>query len=154
MDPTVEPTTDRPLRVLIEHPSSLVRLELEEELRAAGHHVATCSGPRAPVPRTCPLLADERCPLVDAADVVVNGLLAEQYTVLVGQRRTAPDTPVLLLEGTDEATEAGESPEGVVPACDMLSGADVVVVLSDLVRAATTSDAGPSPEGRSGRGER
>jgi hypothetical protein len=135
MDPTAEPATDRPRRVVIEHPSSLVRLELTEELRAAGYDVTACSGPRAALPRACPLLADERCPLLDAADVIVNGLHAEQATVLAQQRRMMPDTPVLLLAGADTATGAAGSTEPVVSASELLSGADVVIVLDDLVHA-------------------
>ncbi len=130
MDPTVEPTL---ARVLIEHPGSLRSLELTEELRAAGYEVATCSGPRAALPRPCPLLADERCPLVDGADVIVNGLHAEQDLVLERQRRMTPDTLVIRLEGADASAGPTRSGDGVVSVGEMISGTELVTVLGQLV---------------------
>ena len=119
--------------MLVEHPGSLRSLELTEELRAAGYEVITCSGPRAALPRPCPLLADERCRLVDAADVIVNGLHAEQDVVLERQRRMTPDTPVVLLEGADASTCPARSGGGVVAVDEMISGAELVTVLDQLV---------------------
>jgi hypothetical protein len=129
------PIPDRPIRVLIEHPGSLVRLELTEELSTAGYEVSTCSGPAAPAARACPLLADEPCPLVDAADVIVNGLHAEQDAILERQRQVAPDTPVLFLAGADAPTAPARPTKGVVAACDLMSGTEVVAVVDELVRA-------------------
>jgi hypothetical protein len=137
MLPIGERTPDRPVRVLIEHPGSLVRLELTEELRAAGYEVTTCPGPVAPAPRACPLLADGPCPLVDDADVIVNGLHAEQNAILERQRRVAPETPVLLLAGAEVSTGPAPAADGVVPAGDLLSGTEVVAVVDALVRGNT-----------------
>ena len=43
-------------------------------LEAAGYQVACCGGPHDLPHQHCPLVADDRCPLVDGADLVVNGL--------------------------------------------------------------------------------
>jgi hypothetical protein len=139
MDPTPEPRAGRRRRVLIEHPSSLVRLELAEELRAAGYDVRGCAGPSAPIAVSCPLLAGERCPWVDDADVIVNALHAHQATILEQQRRTT-QLPLLVLAGPGQTvapadpTEVGASARELV-AEDLIGGSEVVVVLEELLRA-------------------
>jgi len=52
--------------------------------------------------------------LVDAADVIVNGLHAEQDPVVGRQRLMAPDTPVVRLEGADTSAGPARTGGGVV----------------------------------------
>lgn len=59
-------------RVLIENPHGVLVEGYEAALRAAGFEVGTCAGPSAAEP--CPLVAEQACPLVAGADVVVCGL--------------------------------------------------------------------------------
>lgn len=62
-------------RVLVEHPDLAVRELLARGLMQHGYRTVTCAGPRTGEPTaTCPLLADESCPAVSGADVVVFGL--------------------------------------------------------------------------------
>jgi hypothetical protein len=70
--PCWPPGEQRATRVLVEHPDAGVRTAQAAVLAEAGYEVQTCSGP-APgyAANTCPLLAWERCGLVEGADVVV-----------------------------------------------------------------------------------
>jgi len=64
-------------------------------LQAAGHEVAVCAGPDAH--HRCPLLEQDRCPLVEGSDVVVNllGFGGERrHRVLPHLRRRYPTTPI------------------------------------------------------------
>ena len=94
IDPGDWPERSPRPRVLIENPDAAEVWAHAEILREAGYDVATCTGPvagresvsmfqrgslpiedalpaRAPDRTVCPLVAGERCPLVEGADVVI-----------------------------------------------------------------------------------
>lgn len=69
--PSWPPRRDRP-RVLAEVAGG--RWRAAAEARAAGLDVITCPGPSSSPWARCPVLAGERCPLVEGADVIVFNL--------------------------------------------------------------------------------
>lgn len=73
--PSWPPVRSRP-RVLVEVPGAHWRFA--PGLRAAGVDVIGCPGPDRRM-RTCPMLRGERCPLVEAADIVVHALGADDH---------------------------------------------------------------------------
>lgn len=80
-----------PLRILIEHRSSVVLLDLREEFAEAGFEVTTCLGPGATTEGTCPLVVGEGCELAEQADVIVNALGRHRREVFAAQRRAPID---------------------------------------------------------------
>jgi len=109
-------------RVLIENPDSAELWAHSEILREAGYDVATCTGPtdgrestsmfqrgslpiedalpvRVPRRTLCPLVAGERCPLVDGADVVISTTgLADARGILAAL--SSEGHAALVVEGT------------------------------------------------------
>jgi RimJ/RimL family protein N-acetyltransferase len=88
-------------RLLVEVPGG--RWSGTAAARAAGYDVIACPGPpHDSTPGSasgCPLLRGEHCPLVDGADAIVVALPADDPTtaeIVAGQRRTAPEVPVVL----------------------------------------------------------
>jgi len=119
-------------RVLIEHPNSLARLDLSEELRAAGYEVVTCAGPARRRGEPCPLLEGRPCSLVEDADVVVNALAADRARIYVGQRVTAPETTVLLLASEAAFRDLASILEGVEHAPTTTGGQELVALIDAL----------------------
>lgn len=82
-------------RVLIESDRS--RWPAEDALLRAGATVAICTSTAHPE-HDCPLLAGERCPLVDGADVIIVDLpLEDRHRLELRRQRTGqhPDLPVI-----------------------------------------------------------
>lgn len=92
-------TTTRKTHVVLECADPKAVDARRAALEAAGFSVTVCPGPDASRRRMCPLRADEPCPWVDAADVVVHDLdldIPEHRAVLRALRRTHPGTPIVL----------------------------------------------------------
>lgn len=99
--PGGEPPPPDARRALVEHPNSIARLDLAEELTARGWSVSTCPGPSEGTP--CPLVEGLPCDHVDGADLIVNGLRSvDQTAVSAAQRLVAPEVPIVVL--CDDAT--------------------------------------------------
>jgi hypothetical protein len=67
-------------------------------LETAGYEVACCGGPKHLPDQRCPLVAGDRCPLVEGADLVVNGLGISDpanHAVLTALRAQHGEIPVL-----------------------------------------------------------
>lgn len=87
-------------RVLIEHPDPDVRHVLGQQLTERGFSVLGCGGPSED--GGCPILAQQPCPAVDGADIVVNGLLGDTRGRVIARRirRSHPDKRIVV-EATD-----------------------------------------------------
>jgi hypothetical protein len=60
--------------VVVENEDAMWQWAATNVLETAGYDVACCSGPHHLPRGRCPLVAGDRCSLVDEADVVVSGL--------------------------------------------------------------------------------
>lgn len=92
------PRTGRP-RVLLEDPDGAILAVTESFLSREGFDVATCSGPEEMGRRSCPLVSQGRCELVEEADVVYTSLrwsYPESRDVLQALRARHPRTPVVV----------------------------------------------------------
>ena len=92
------PRTGRP-RVLLEDPDGAILAVTDSFLVGEGFDVATCGGPEAMGRRSCPLLSQGRCDLVEQADVVYTSLQwhhAQSRDVLQALRARHPRTPVVV----------------------------------------------------------
>lgn len=91
--------TDWRARVLIENADSGEAWVMQKLLTDAAYDVQTCGGPDCLKRHRCPLVTEEKCSLVEGADVVVHGLNLErpdQAAVLQAIRDRHPDTPVVV----------------------------------------------------------
>ncbi|MBI2168414.1 MAG: HAMP domain-containing histidine kinase [Actinobacteria bacterium] len=111
-----------PHRVLVVDWDSDCQWAQDPELAASGYDVAVCGGLGVPhaVP-DCPMVAEGRCSLVEAADAYVFSLRAptdEALAVIRSYRDRAPDTPLVVEVPPAELDEFGEELDGciVVPA--------------------------------------
>jgi len=97
-------------RALVECEHPAIQDGLTRVLREHGYTVAVCGGPQARTARTCPLVVDGACGLVDGADVVVHALDAAEpanWTIVSSIRAHVPETPVVVEVGrTDVARSA------------------------------------------------
>lgn len=103
-DPTAAPphpwaaAGDAP-RVVVENEDAMWQWAATEMLEAAGYEVACCGGPHHLPHQRCPLVTDDRCPLIDGADLVINGLGIDDppnRAVLTALRTQREKTPVLV----------------------------------------------------------
>ncbi|GMU79725.1 MAG: hypothetical protein AMXMBFR46_25150 [Acidimicrobiia bacterium] len=108
---------DRRPKVLLEYADYGVAFAAERILERHGYAVAVCGGPDHLRGRQCPLVASGTCPLVEGADVVLNGLdltRRENRAVLAAVRGASGERRVIvevsepvsarhreLLEGTE-----------------------------------------------------
>jgi RimJ/RimL family protein N-acetyltransferase len=118
---------DRP-RVLVE--GSGGRWHAEDEARAAGLDVLTCSGPSAS--RRCPSVAGEPCPLVTGADVVVMADHApgEEWRQLVeSHAHLHPGVPIYF-----EPSRLEDPTGGSDPTCPVVTAAGAVSLVERLAR--------------------
>ncbi|MGQ0433184.1 MAG: hypothetical protein ACT452_12340 [Microthrixaceae bacterium] len=60
--------------MVVENEDAMWQWAATGRLEAAGYQVACCGGPHDLPNQQCPLVADDRCPLIDGADLVINGL--------------------------------------------------------------------------------
>ena len=107
---------DTSTRVLIEHPDPDVRHVLGDQLAARGYSVRGCAGPSED--GGCPILAQQPCPAVDGAEVIVNGLLGDSRGRLIARRirRSHPDKRIVV-EATDwMAAQVDTTPDSDVAA--------------------------------------
>jgi hypothetical protein len=74
------------MRIVVEHENPLAAAGIAEDLEAAGHSVVRCYGPSQRGGRTCPVLEDRACELIEDADVVLAALPSDQLSVYVGVR--------------------------------------------------------------------
>lgn len=109
MSKTVSPrwpdgTTGR--RALIECEDPTIQDGLTRVLHEHGYTVAVCGGPTARTARTCPLVVDGSCQLLEGANVVLHLLDAAEpanRAILASIRDRVPETPVVVEVGpTDE----------------------------------------------------
>ncbi len=85
--------------MVVEHEDPVWRWAATERLSGAGYQVASCGGPRVLPHQRCPLVAGDGCPLIDQADVVVNGLgisTAANRAVLEAVRARRESLPVVV----------------------------------------------------------
>jgi hypothetical protein len=61
-------------RVVVENEDASWQWAATRILETAGYEVACCGGPKHLPHQRCPLVAGDRCPLIEGADLVVNGL--------------------------------------------------------------------------------
>ena len=96
-------------RVLVEVPDGAELAAHAAALRDAGYDVAVCTGPSIEESemgserRTCPLVAGERCRLVDGADVVVSSVSLVDARDILGVHASSGRT--LVVEGASHALE-------------------------------------------------
>lgn len=96
-------------RVLVEVPDGAELAAHAVVLRDAGYDVAVCTGPSIEEPelgserRMCPLVAGERCRLVDGADVVVSSMSLVGARDILGVHASSGRT--LVVEGASHALE-------------------------------------------------
>ncbi len=121
----------RPVRVLLEHPSSLMLLEHAEALTAAGFEVLSCLGPGGPTGRACPLVTGDRCDMVDQADVIINGLGPDHLAIYLIER--VEGHRVCLLMDDENAGQLGNILEGVDVHPVMISGEELAQCLRDAL---------------------
>jgi hypothetical protein len=85
--------------VVVENEDAACQWAAAGLLEAAGYDVASCGGPRNLRGQQCPLVVHDRCPLIDGADVVVNGLGIREpanRAVLTALRTRRSQVPVIV----------------------------------------------------------
>lgn len=107
-------------RALVECENPAIQDGLTRVLREHGYTVAVCEGPQARAARTCSLVVDGACGLVDGADVVVHALDATEsahQTILSSIREHVPETPVVVEVGP---TDVDAQSADVVAGCEQV----------------------------------
>ncbi len=103
-------------RVVVENEDAACQWAAAGLLEAAGYDVASCGGPRHLPGHECALVAHDRCPLVDGADLVVSSLGISDpanRAVLTALRRRRSQIPVIV----EVTTPRLEELHATVPGC-------------------------------------
>lgn len=106
-------------RALVECEDPMIQDGLTRVLHEHGYTVAVCGGPQARATRTCPLVADGACQLLDGANVVLHLLDAAEpanWTILSSIREHVPETAVVVEVGPTDGN----------PFDDVLAGCEQV----------------------------
>lgn len=101
---------------MVEHEDPGWRWAASERLTSAGYEVACCGGPRVLPRQRCPVVAGEPCPLLDGADVIVNGLgitTTAARAVLTAVHAQRPELPVIV----ELPTSRFDDLEAMAPGC-------------------------------------
>jgi hypothetical protein len=96
---TADQTANDRRRVVIEHDDGAWQSAAARALERAGFDVACCGGPRQLPRGRCPLVEGTGCPLIDQADVVVNGLGLRDpanRALLEALEATHPEIPLVV----------------------------------------------------------
>lgn len=138
-----EEMTGRRWHVVIENPDDGAARAQMEALEAEGLSVRRCGGPDATGDLGCPVLREERCPLIEAADVVVHDLDLddpEHRRVLTGLRVTHPEVPVVLEVPQSTARQHADVLQGVA----VVYPYDMDRLVQAVIAAASSRSAAPS----------
>lgn len=95
-------------RVVVENEDPMWQWAATGLLEAAGYQVACCGGPHDLPNQQCPLVTDDRCPLIDGADLVINGLGIRDpanRAVLTALRTRRDQIPVIVEIRTPQLDE-------------------------------------------------
>lgn len=106
-------------------------------LEAAGYQVACCGGPHDLPNQQCLLVADDRCPLVDGADLVVNGLGISDpanRAVLTALRTRRDQIPVIVEIPTRQLDELHAEIPGCRSVPFPVRPKDLVAAVDDAIR--------------------
>lgn len=124
-------------RVVVENEDATWQWAATETLEAAGYEVACCGGPYHLPHQLCPLVTDDRCPLIDGADLVINGLGIGDPTnraVLTALRTQREQTPVLVEIGTTQLAELHTEIPGCRTVPFPVRPKDLIAGVSDVIR--------------------
>ena len=105
--------TGRHPRILIEDAHPALEISDFSLFEQAGFDVAYCSGPGDDL-AACPLLRGQRCPLVDAADAVLQGL-DPALGIAAAIRRQRPGMPVVAEQRRSADGGLQPVPDGCIP---------------------------------------
>ena len=123
-------------RVVVEHEDAMWQWAATRILETAGYEVACCGGPHHLPHDQCPLASDDRCALVDGADLVVNGLGIRDpanRAVLTALRTRRGQIPVIVEIPTPQMAELHVAIAGCrtvpLPVCprDLVAAVDEVL---------------------------
>lgn len=123
--------------LLVEDPEGVLGRADFSAFKAAGIGVSVCSGPPPGAGFDCPAVAGARCPLADAADVVLFAMTGrtDRRLVLEALRASRPDVPILV----EVARRAPGADYGLPPGCTPLLMPSTVAEQIDAVRRAARS---------------
>lgn len=144
-------------RVVVEHEDSAWQTAAARILETAGYEVACCGGPLQLPQRRCSLAVDHRCPLVESADLVINGLgISDPVNrdVLIALRARCDQSPVIVAEiPPPQLADAPVEIAGFRTIPVSVGSRDLVAAVDDILhsRAGSPARSADGPRARSGR---
>lgn len=124
-------------RVVVENEDAMWQWAATGILEAAGYQVACCGGPHDLPHERCSLVADERCPLIDGADLVINGLGISDpanRAVLAALRTRHEQIPVIVEIPTRQLGELNAELPGCRTVPFPVRPKDLVAAVDDAMR--------------------
>jgi hypothetical protein len=131
------PEADGRRRVAIENEDAVWQWAAARTLEAAGYAVASCGGPHSLAGQRCLLVSEGACPLVDGADVVVNGLgISDRsnWKVLAALRTRRRHLPVVAEVPEPQRAELNATIPGCTPLLFPARPVDLVAAVDRAVR--------------------